>query len=111
VKSRSEQTAKPADLSQHLGTMCLPNEPMNTPLQTVSKINVNARACVSLYCCCHAIGRAPGSPNRAIEVNRPYLDCHVERSRDISHYSPNAEQPNIQPNGSKMTGSALGWPT
>ena len=67
AKIRSEQSTKPADFSEHLWPMGLPNESLEAVLEPISKINIYARARISFF----------------------FLFCHVDRSEDISHYSPN----------------------
>src|SRR6266705_161254 len=62
-KIRREQSAKAANFSKHFRIMCLPNESPDSLLQPVAQIDIYTGARVSFW----------------------FL-CHVERSRDISHY-------------------------
>src|SRR6266576_7296894 len=50
AKIRPEQSTEPADFSEHLRPIGLPNESLEAALQPISKINIYARARVGFLC-------------------------------------------------------------
>ena len=65
AKIRSEQSTKPADSSEHLWPMGLPNEPLDVTLQPIPEVDVDTGARVSFsLLVCHLQEGSGGSPNR-----------------------------------------------
>src|SRR5207248_1234991 len=53
-KVRTEQSAETADLAEHLWSMGLFNERLNASLQSIAKIDIDARRRISLSFLCHS---------------------------------------------------------
>src|SRR5258708_31914413 len=74
VKIRRKQPTEPPNSSQHFRAVRFADKGLNSTLELVAKVNINAGASVSFLSL-----------------------CHVERSRDISNYFPEYLPLNIRP--------------
>src|SRR5207245_1110907 len=53
---RAKQPAESADFIQHLRPVGLPNEALDAALESIAKIDIYARRCISLFCLCRFHG-------------------------------------------------------
>ena len=78
-----EQTAEAADLSEDFGPMRSPNEPLDSTLQAIAELDVNAGAGVGLVLFCHP-EQSEGSRN-ACEVPR---FARNDKRKPAAYFSP-----------------------